>query len=100
MNLSTSRERVRVRCTICNWGGGRSTAGHPLDRPCFHCGGKVTRDGQPYLEHRVLTGCRGCGWVGQRQPSKVSALCPKCEQSATELVQVVTLDGAPLSVPS
>jgi hypothetical protein len=92
-----SRERVRVRCTSCAWGGGRSTAGDPTRLPCFVCGAAVAVDGTPYLEHRVLCGCRGCGWFGNRQPSKVSANCPRCEDHPSELVQVVTLDGLALS---
>jgi predicted Zn-ribbon and HTH transcriptional regulator len=93
---TTSRERVRVRCTSCGWSGGRSTVQDPARLPCFKCGASVVQDGTPYLEHRVMCGCRGCGWYGWRQPSKVSAGCPKCETTATELVQVVTLDGVQL----
>jgi hypothetical protein len=88
-----TKERQRVVCSSCGWNGGRAATRDPLEAPCSKCGAPVALVGAVYLEERVLAGCTGCGWWGERPPARVGAGCVKCPAPTTVPVMVVTLDG-------
>lgn len=93
-----SLERIRVRCIACGWSGGRAAL-TPTATPCSKCGGPVETMGDPYIEERVLAGCRGCGWWGERPPSRVEHPCPRCTGLA-ERLWLTRADGSPFAVAS
>ena len=87
-----TKDRQRVCCEGCGWSGGRADGGPMLLAPCGKCGGSVVLVGASYQEVRVLAGCNGCSWWGERPPTRLQAPCPKCGRP-TEAVHVVTLSG-------
>jgi ribosomal protein S14 len=88
--------KQRVQCQTCGWSGGRAASSQQLDAPCGKCGGPTSPVGVAYVEARVLAGCAGCSWWGERSPSGVRAPCRRCGQP-TEPVHVVTLTGTVLA---